>query len=127
MATGGLSPEELDHARTELRERRRRLWDRIERLSAESAQDNPRDLGEISSLPTHLADLGTEAFEQERDFGLAERSSVEIRQIDRAIERLDEGTYGICEQCAERISEERLRALPSADLCARCQAEEEAA
>jgi len=127
MATGGLSPEELDRARAELLDRRRRLWERVERLSAESAQDNPRELGEISSLPTHPADLGTEAFEQETDFGLAERSSAEIREIDRALARLDDGSYGVCEHCDQRISEERLHALPSAALCARCQAEQEAA
>jgi RNA polymerase-binding transcription factor DksA len=127
MATSRLSPEELDRARAELLERRRRQSELVERLSAESAQGNPRDLGEISSLPTHLADLGTETFEQERDFGLAERSSMEIREIDRALTRLDEGDYGICEHCTERISEERLHALPSAALCTRCQAEQEAA
>jgi RNA polymerase-binding transcription factor DksA len=127
MAAGGFSPEELDRARAELVERRRQLWERVERLCSESAQDNPRDLGEISSLPTHPADLGTEAFEQERDFGLAERCSAEIREIDRALLRIDEGGYGICEQCDQRISEERLLALPSAALCARCQSEQEAA
>jgi len=127
MATGGLPPEEMDRARAVLVDRRRRLSERVERLTAESAQDNPRDLGETSSLPTHPADLGTEAFEQETDFGLAERCSAEIREIDRALARLDEGDYGICEHCGQRISEDRLRALPSAALCARCQAEQEAA
>lgn len=122
MAGRRFSPEELDHARAALLERRRRLSELVERLSTESAKDP-----ESSSLPTHPADLGTEAFEQERDFGLAERSSAEIREIDRALVRLDEGDYGVCEKCDERISEDRLRALPFAALCARCQAEQEAA
>ena len=123
----GLAPEELDRARAELLERRRRLAERVERLSNESAQENPRDLGETSSLPTHPADLGTETSEQEKSFGLAERTADEILGIDEALARLDNGTYGICENCDERISDERLHAHPSAALCKRCQSEQEAA
>jgi RNA polymerase-binding transcription factor DksA len=127
MTAGSLRPEELDRARSELLERRRRLSERVERMTEESAQENPSGLGVISSLPTHPADLGTETFEQEQSFGLVERSADEVRRIDEALERIDEGTYGICGNCDERISQERLRALPSAALCARCQADQEAA
>jgi DnaK suppressor protein len=119
------SPEDLDRIRTDLLVRRQDLGRRVERLSEDSAQENPRDCGEISSLPTHPADLGTEAFEQEKEFGLASRMSEEIHDIDEALARIDEGGYGVCGDCDQPISEERLSALPSATLCARCQAERE--
>ena len=78
-------------------------------------------------MPQHLADLGTETFEQDRDLELAERASVEISEIDEALERLKAGTYGTCESCEKPIPPERLSALPYASLCARCKAEQEAA
>jgi len=88
---------------------------------------NPMEQGETSSLPTHQADLGTETFEQDKTIGMAERTALEIQAIDDALERIESGTYGICEQCRKRIQPERLHALPSAVRCTRCQAEQEAA
>ena len=108
-------------------ERKRRLAETMGKLSGEAVQHGPRDLGEISSLPQHLADLGTETFEQDRDLELAERASAEITEIDLALERLKAGTYGICESCDQPIPPERLSALPHASLCAACKAKTEAA
>ena len=108
-------------------ERKRRLAETMGKLSGEAVQQGPRELGEISSLPQHLADLGTETFEQDRNLELAERASVEISEIDEALERLKAGTYGICETCGQPIPPERLSALPHASLCAACKAKTEAA
>ena len=122
------SPQEVEAIRAELIGRKRRLADSVGHLSGEGRQDSPRTSSpEISSLPQHLAELGTEAFEQDRDLGLAEQASAEIAEIDRALERLDAGTYGTCESCGRRISRERLRALPFAALCTSCKAKQEAA
>ena len=108
-------------------ERKRRLTETMGKLSGEAVQHGPRDLGEISSLPQHLADLGSETFEQDRDLELAERASVEIAEIDEALDRLKAGTYGTCEACEGPIPEERLDALPHASLCTGCKAAQEAA
>lgn len=119
--------KELEELRAELIERKRQLAATMGRLSGDAVSNNPRDLGEISSLPSHLADLGTETFEQDKDLGLAERASVEIAEIDQALERLKAGDYGVCESCETAIPMERLRALPSASLCAACKTRQEAA
>ena len=108
-------------------ERKRRLTETVGKLSGEAVQHGPRELGEISSLPQHLADLGTETFEQDRDLELAERASAEISEIDEALDRLKAGTYGTCEACEKPIPQERLSALPYASLCARCKTAEETA
>jgi RNA polymerase-binding protein DksA len=121
------SREEMDAFRAALIERRTKLRERLERLSGRAAQDNPAERGEISSLPMHLADLGTETYEQQTDLGFAERDRDTIAAIDRALERIEEGTYGMCENCGRPISKERLQALPFAALCRDCQAKEEAA
>ena len=122
-----LAKGEVDELRSSLIERKQRLAVTMGRLSGDAVNNNPRELGEISSLPSHLADLGTETFEQDKDLGLAERASAEIREIDQALERLKAGEYGVCESCEKPIPLERLRALPFATLCAVCKAQQEAA
>lgn len=121
-----LSEEELRELRSALIERKRRLAGDLDRLSGEAAKNDPHERGEISSLPQHPADLGSEAFEQDKDLGLAERAGTEIGEIDRALERLQGGAYGICESCGRAIPRERLHALPSASRCTACQALREA-
>ena len=118
---------DVERIRSGLIERKRRLATTMGKLSGDAIQNNPRELGESSSVPQHLADLGTETFEQDRDLELAERASVEITEIDEALERLKAGTYGTCEVCEQPIPPERLSALPYASLCTRCKAEQETA
>jgi DnaK suppressor protein len=58
--------------------------------------------------------------ERERDLALSAQALAAVEEIDRALAKIDEGTYGVCEQCGEQIPKERLRALPYAALCVRC-------
>ena len=62
----------------------------------------------------------TLAVERERDLALSAQARAAIEEIDRALERIDAGTYGVCEQCGERIPKERLKAIPYARLCVKC-------
>jgi DnaK suppressor protein len=62
----------------------------------------------------------TLAVERERDLALSAQARVAIEEIDAALAKIDSGTYGVCEQCGERIPKERLRALPYARLCVKC-------
>lgn len=123
----GLSSREVDDIKFGLIEGRRRLAETVEKLSGEAVGRNPLEQGAISALPHHLADLGTETFEQDRDLGIAERASGEIHEIDLALERLESGTYGICDSCGEPIARERLRALPYASVCVPCKVKQEEA
>jgi DnaK suppressor protein len=67
-----------------------------------------------------VADLGTKAFSRDQEFALAQSIRARMDQVERAMERLDEGTYGRCERCAEDIPVARLTAFPSVTLCVRC-------
>lgn len=58
--------------------------------------------------------------ERERDLALSAQALSSVEEIDRALEKLDAGTYGVCEKCGENIPKERLKALPYASLCVRC-------
>ena len=122
-----MTREEREVLRSALIERKRQLADRVQRLSEESTKDSPDGEGEISAVPTHPADLGTDEFERDQDLGLADRAAKEVGQIDEALTRMESADYGTCERCGRPISLERLRLLPWASLCAACQAAEEAA
>ena len=71
------------------------------------------------------ADLAQGASENELSFRLAEVESRELGQIDKALAKINEGTYGVCEKCNEPISSARMKALPFASKCIRCQEEDE--
>lgn len=72
-------------------------------------------------------DLASEERDREINFILSAREHDKIRQIDEALERLSDGTYGICESCGLEIGEERLQAMPFTRLCRDCQQEQERA
>ena len=67
------------------------------------------------------AAAATQVFEQQRDLALRDRSLARLEQVEAAIARLDEGTYGRCTRCGGAIAAERLEALPWAALCIACQ------
>ena len=71
------------------------------------------------------ADTGTKTFEREQEITLANNLLERVTQVERALERLDEGGYGWCERCGNPIPVERLAAFPSATLCVTCKQLEE--
>jgi len=81
--------------------------------------------GELSSYDQHQADMGTETFEREKDLSILEQVEAELADVEHALRRLDDGTYGTCEVCGRPIPEERLEAMPAARLCMEHQAEAE--
>ncbi|HXN11934.1 MAG TPA: TraR/DksA family transcriptional regulator [Candidatus Acidoferrales bacterium] len=70
-------------------------------------------------------DLASEERDREINFILSDRERVKLKQIDDALERLDDGTYGVCESCGLEIAEERLEAMPFSRLDRDCQQDEE--
>ena len=69
----------------------------------------------------HMADDATEAFEQAKDLAIRQNAERLLEQVTHALERLKDGTYGMCEKCHDRIDPARLEALPYVTLCLRCQ------
>jgi RNA polymerase-binding transcription factor DksA/ribosome-associated translation inhibitor RaiA len=110
---------------------RRRLRDELARLEAVRAalegeglaeESEAASVAETSTIDQHQADLGTETFERERDQSLLEDIDHEIADVQRAVARLDRGTYGRCEACGAQIPDERLVAVPAARFCLEHQA-----
>ena len=76
--------------------------------------------GNLSSMPIHMADIGSDNFEQEFTLSLMENEGVTLDQIESSLERIEEGTYGQCEECGVKIPKARLNAIPYATFCVRC-------
>jgi DnaK suppressor protein len=81
--------------------------------------------GDLSSMPIHMADIGSDNFEQEFTLSLMENDGGTLTQIEASLERIEEGTYGQCEECGVRIPKTRLNAVPYATLCVRCAEQQE--
>ncbi len=81
--------------------------------------------GDLSSMPIHLADIGSDNFEQEFTLSLMENEEGTLGLIESSLERIEEGTYGQCEECGVKIPKSRLNAIPYATLCVRCASRQE--
>jgi RNA polymerase-binding transcription factor DksA len=98
------------HASKLLREEQKR----VERELAELRSDSGGD-GELSNVDQHPADAGTELFEEERVQSMIDRLVRELEAIDRALKRIDDGTYGVSIESGEPIPDARLEAVPHAE------------
>lgn len=76
--------------------------------------------GNLSNAPLHLADLGSDTFEQEVSLSLLENEDLQLQEVSKAVTRINNGSFGQCEECHQAISHERLQALPYARLCIEC-------
>ncbi len=81
-----------------------------EHLHDESGDDSA---GELSHADQHVADVASETFEREKDFSILEQVEAELDDVERALARLDDGSYGVCEACHQAIGDERLAAEPA--------------
>lgn len=115
-----------ERLRALLERERRRLQASLDSLRRAWEDAETGGIGELSTYDQHPADLGSELAARQVDLGLAQNEARLLAQVESALERLDEGTYGICEQCGRPIPVGRLFAMPSATRCARCAAGEDA-
>jgi RNA polymerase-binding transcription factor DksA len=111
-----------DAARSRLDAERRRLEEVKESFDGVSAESERESLSELTSSDQHPGDIGTETFEREKDLSILEQVEAELADVAHALQRLDDGTYGICEACGQPIGDERLEAMPAARFCLKDQA-----
>ncbi len=81
--------------------------------------------GDLSNVPIHMADVGTDNYDRDLTIGLIQNGEEELKAIDNALERIGNKTYGSCEECGTKISKARLTALPYVQNCIECQRLEE--
>ena len=116
-----------DEARQRLEAERERLAHVHAAFDDEHLHDESEDdsSGELSHHVQHIADVASDTFEREKDFSILEQVEAELADVERALQRLDDGTYGHCDVCHDPIGDERLEVLPAARFCVAHQVEAE--
>lgn len=100
---------------------RARLRGDVNQLADTALKKNRMEAnGDLSSMPIHMADIGSDNFEQEFTLSLMENEEDTLQAIEVALERMEDGTYGTCDECGATISKARLNAIPYTALCIKC-------
>ena len=119
--------DQLAKIRASLAEKKVELEARQRELEEASFDSTQSDITGEVGLDEDFADAGTATFERERDLSIRNNIRDLVDQVDRAMRRIDEGSYGTCERCGQPIDASRLRELPHASLCLDCKRREERA
>ncbi len=112
------SQEVLQEFRQLLLTKRAELIGDVDHMTSEALRDSqPGGLGTLSNVPIHMADVGSDNWEQEFTLGLVANERQRLKEIDAALQRIADHTYGICESTHKPIGKQRLRAKPWARYC----------
>jgi RNA polymerase-binding protein DksA len=113
-----LSATDIKHFQQILLEKRMEILRNVMEIEGEALKKSRLDAtGDLSSMPIHMADIGTDNYEQEFALDLMDGERKLIREIDQALERINNGTYGICTETGQPIAKARLEAQPWAKYC----------
>ncbi len=113
-----LTSADTDRFKQMLLEKRREILVNVNEFEDEALKKSRLDAsGDLSSMPIHMADIGTDNYEQEFALGLMDSERKLLREIDDALGRVEQGVYGICEATGKPIAKPRLEAQPWARYC----------
>jgi RNA polymerase-binding protein DksA len=113
-----LTADNIEHFKQMLLNKRQEILRNVNEIEDESLKKSRLDAtGDLSSMPIHMADIGTDNYEQEFIIGLMDSERKLLHEIDDALQRIEEGTYGICEGTGKTIPKARLEAQPWARYC----------
>jgi DnaK suppressor protein len=116
-----LKNEELESLRHTLQNLRARLRGDLDQMTDEALRRNMTSgSGNLSNMPLHMADLGTENYDQEFTLELIENEQGTLEMVNEALHRIDRGQYGLCVECGEQIPKPRLQAIPYTRHCIHC-------
>ena len=120
-----LSRSRLKQFRQALLTERVKVAGEIKSIARETAKSPREASGDLSAYTVHMADMAADAYEREVSMNIVSSEQEVLYQIDDALKRFEEGTYGICQQCNKPITMSRLKAVPYASLCIKCQRDKE--
>jgi len=113
-----LSAAEVEHFEQILLKKRKEIIGDVSEMEDEALKKQRLTAsGDLSSMPIHMADLGTDNYEQEFSLGLMDGERKLLKEIDDAMGRIENGVYGICESTGKPIAKDRLEAKPWARYC----------
>ncbi|HZJ83216.1 MAG TPA: TraR/DksA C4-type zinc finger protein, partial [Clostridia bacterium] len=114
----------LEHFRSKLLEEKQNTGNSLEDIKKRQEETKELLNNELSSYDNHPGDIGTEVYMMEQDRGFIKQLKNTIEEIDQALEGIEDGKYGYCDNCHKEISIERLEAIPYAKSCLECSDEE---
>jgi DnaK suppressor protein len=117
MAETKLTKKEADDLRARLEEERVELSAQLTTIEEDTFAATQSDSAGDVGLDDESADAGTATFEREKDLSIEQNVRDLLAKIERALKRMDEGTYGACDICGKPIEKARIKALPYVDLC----------
>jgi DnaK suppressor protein len=121
-----LNKKELAVYKKLITKRKNEIVDAIERISEDTLKKSQKDAsGDISGYTFHMADVATDNYDREFSLGLASNDRQSLYELDDALKRIEDGTFGFCEECKSGLTKARLKALPYARLCLNCQQKRE--
>jgi YteA family regulatory protein len=112
-----LSPQQIQHFKSMLLKQKKELETSIQMRETDERASERESVGELSLYDNHPGDMGTELYEREKDLGLHELMQKQLDDVNQALQKIENGTYGICDVSGKEIPLERLEAIPTAATC----------
>ncbi|MBI4436002.1 MAG: TraR/DksA C4-type zinc finger protein [Candidatus Omnitrophica bacterium] len=121
-----MNKKEFETFREMLLEKRQSVLENIQQIEKNTLKKSPREAsGDLSGYTYHMADMATDNYDTELSLNLASSEQRVLHEIDEALKRIEEGTYGDCLDCGKKISQQRLKAVPYTTYCITCQEKQE--
>ena len=118
--------KELAELKKFVLKRKEEVLDDIKHISDDTLKKSQKEAsGDISGYTYHMADVATDTYDREFSLGIASNERKMLYELDDALKKIEEGTFGICEDCKNLIAKNRLKAVPHARLCVKCQQKRE--
>lgn len=121
-----LAKKELTEFKKLVLKKKQEVLDEINHISEDTLKKSQKEAsGDISGYTYHMADVATDTYDREFSMGIASNERKVIYELDDALKRIEEGVFGVCEECEGFISKNRLKAVPYARYCVKCQEKKE--
>ena len=121
-----MNQKDKAHYKKLLLNKRKELTDQMEFIKKMEMESTLKEAsGDHSAYAFHMADQGTDSMEREKNLYYVQRDGRLLYHIDQALDRIEEDSFGLCEACKNRISRERLEAVPHARFCIECKSKSE--
>lgn len=118
--------KELTEFKKIILKEKEQIIDGIKHISEDTLKKSQKEAaGDISGYTYHMADVATDSYDREFSLSLASNDREALYELDDALKKVEEGIFGVCESCKQLISKNRLKAVPSARLCVKCQEKKE--
>lgn len=121
-----LNKKELSDFKNLILARKEEMIEGIKHVSEDALKKSQKDAaGDISGYTYHMADVATDTYDREFSLSLASNEREALYELDDALKRIEDGTFGICEECNDLIAKNRLKAVLHARLCIKCKEKKE--